>query len=510
MKRKNSNSEDEPQAKKQKLLFRYENGDMNKCNNSFFTNHDYCDVTFCIHTMHNDKNDQVDAKGIDVEEIANYKEYPCFKQFFAPRSKYFKAILFDNQNVDINTKITLDDLDCNTFEFLRDWCYQNKTLFLDKNNVLNILSSSFKYQINILFKQCIDYIRNKWIVDCESLMHFFQCVNNTIPHIRKTIIYNLPRVLNDNEIVKENSVRFYDKIECGAWSTTTYIDILMCLIECNSLYLRPEKIWEMCQMFWQSCCDEMIIRCGFCHCKRLACNIYFNESCRSVACSTCLDFVNQCNKQHHILTEMKDSGDDDHDDIKCRICNSKPTQRNKPFFRCCSFAQDICHDCKDKLQAMKTDDKRKHVNNWTSSCDDIDIDIDFDDKDSTQKFCTLGHQLTEHNDDDLCKFCFANVLFCAECNDRDFQFGDHHQSGASCNGENCKILYKKEVSLMKSIFSRLFSSNQQENLISLQDMSLPFLLRHVVPVLQRFKLVDDSMILKIIIDKNKQCYIHNY
>ena len=53
----------------------------------------------------------------DIETNADYVEYPCFKLFFAMNSKYFETILYKNEKVDGTTKINLDDLDCDTFEF---------------------------------------------------------------------------------------------------------------------------------------------------------------------------------------------------------------------------------------------------------------------------------------------------------------------------------------------------------------------------------------------------------
>ena len=73
---------------------------------------------------------------IDINRINDgieHVEYPCIKPFFSIHSKYFPAICYDNGNTDINSKLKLNDIDCNTFEFIRGWCYPNKSpMFINK------------------------------------------------------------------------------------------------------------------------------------------------------------------------------------------------------------------------------------------------------------------------------------------------------------------------------------------------------------------------------------------
>ena len=153
---------DEPPCKKRRELIHYKQNEID--NSSFFGNSNHCDVVFCIpknlsDTDQSGDNESDEMEDIDFEASGDYVEYPCFKICFAMNSKYFETILYKNEKVDGKTKINLDDLDCDTFEFLRDWCCPNKTSKFNANNVLNILRSSFKYEMNTLFNQCIDYIR---------------------------------------------------------------------------------------------------------------------------------------------------------------------------------------------------------------------------------------------------------------------------------------------------------------------------------------------------------------
>ena len=154
----NPDNDQQPSSKKQHLCTR---------NVGFLKDSKGCDVTFCIplETEINIKDDDHEAEDIDVktDEINNkssleppeykeYKKYKCIKAFFAQHSKYFETILFDNGNITIDDEIKLDDINCETFEFIKYWCYDINVTKLNKNNILHLLVASHKYCINELYK----------------------------------------------------------------------------------------------------------------------------------------------------------------------------------------------------------------------------------------------------------------------------------------------------------------------------------------------------------------------
>ena len=184
----NPNNEDAPPINRRRL--------------SFKDDPKYCDVTFCISfvsVMNNQsksvnnneiedidiKTDQNDSNNnendnrsiISLSEASELKEYPCHKVYFAENSTYFKAILYVNANITIKDKITLKDLNCNTFEFIKKWCY-NKNPILDKNNVLYILVASHKYDITKLELECINFIKNDWITSGFTFNSFLTDISN--------------------------------------------------------------------------------------------------------------------------------------------------------------------------------------------------------------------------------------------------------------------------------------------------------------------------------------------
>ena len=144
--------------------------------------------------------------------------------------------------------------------------------------------------MNTLFKQCNDYIRNEWIIDCASLNKFVKSlvVDGKKPH--PSLLFHLPKILNNNEIVKDFSVEVYQFADIWA-KHIAYIDVLKCLIESNSFYLREDLIWDMCVQFWKNCSDQLQFSCAICCCKRKICD-YNNRccnNCRRKICFKCFD-----------------------------------------------------------------------------------------------------------------------------------------------------------------------------------------------------------------------------
>ena len=100
---------------------------------------------------------------------------------------------------------------------------------------------------------------NEWIVDSKSLIEFLESlvVDDNKPH--PVLMLHLPKILNDNEIVKDFSVYIYESLDYWAVNIE-YIDILKYLMESNSFYLREDIIWDLCVKFWKRCCSQLGFR----------------------------------------------------------------------------------------------------------------------------------------------------------------------------------------------------------------------------------------------------------
>ena len=112
-------------------------------------------------------------------------------------------MLFNNHVSTKETKIKLNDIDAPTFECIRDWCYCNSSLHhsITNENVFGVIVASFKYQIETLLDQCINYTRNEWIKDGESLIDFIDKVQKyDDEHNNPTLIHQLPSIFNKNRI----------------------------------------------------------------------------------------------------------------------------------------------------------------------------------------------------------------------------------------------------------------------------------------------------------------------
>ena len=92
---------------------------------------------------------------------------------FACQSKVFKNILFENinkngtsssNNYDNNKKllVIINDIDINTFKWLKKYCYSINPK-ININNIISIIKMADKYKIEALYEDCINFIINNLI-----------------------------------------------------------------------------------------------------------------------------------------------------------------------------------------------------------------------------------------------------------------------------------------------------------------------------------------------------------
>ena len=486
--------DDKPPCKRQHQIAHYAKDEID--NNSFLNNPKLCDVTFRVPIARsittvddNDRKEENDEmQDIDVN-TNDYVEYLGIKMFFAMHSQYFETILYKNEKVDINMKITLDDLNCNTFEFIRDWCYPNKNAILNKNNVLNVLISSFKYEINTLFKQCIEYIRNNWIVNGESLVEFVQAVsnhNNSKLHKKPALIHNLPLIFNNNKILQEFSLKLSQSMTKD-WN----VDVLKCIIESDSFYLREDLIWRMCAKF----CELYSGMCGFfcqhCECTRMIEDSRICPNCNNIACSKCLEYLSsnyECKSTRCVPTKSEDTT------YTCHVCNICADdiyhQDNNGENGICAY----CHNAMGKLEGKKcVDGKTEHK--WEKR-KELELGLFLGDN------CgELDHPCTKTETEirGFCSFCCRNqgeVNFFSKCiklkNVGKIQM---------CGDENCLEIGRLKMRIIESTMKQLIP------VIRLHNFSFDFFMKNVKNTLQHLDIVSDSKILDILTllyDKKKE------
>ena len=210
----------------------------------------------------NDKNDGIEAKGSqDEEKHVEYKEYSLNSYPFIVHSTVFKTMLIDNNknrnnNKDGLVKIALNDLDVETFEFIRNYCHGLQPK-LEKKNIFKVLLASIKYMIDSMMEKCIEYIRNEWIVDRVPLFTFLKRLSAFENKTNSNIIskQSILKVFNNNKVLQRYACQFWDGEECTDIIKKINSDILILLLQCDSFYMNESIIWRMVVQHIEHCVD---------------------------------------------------------------------------------------------------------------------------------------------------------------------------------------------------------------------------------------------------------------
>ena len=109
------------------------------------------DVTFEVPVSLNDRE-------------STTKEFQCIGSLFAIHSSVFYDRIYNQSpsNSNLDDVITLRDIDCATFDFLRSYVYGLNPYITD-DNVASLLYCANKYQIKALKEACIDCIVKEYI-----------------------------------------------------------------------------------------------------------------------------------------------------------------------------------------------------------------------------------------------------------------------------------------------------------------------------------------------------------
>ena len=114
--------------------------------------------------------------------IEKFKRYECIAGFFAIHSSVFREMLFGSMSQskklssnEDNSVIKLNDTDCQTFEFFRNYFYglnpplprNNSSATLEIGYAVNILYFADKYMINEIKDAMIEHIIRKYINNCK-------------------------------------------------------------------------------------------------------------------------------------------------------------------------------------------------------------------------------------------------------------------------------------------------------------------------------------------------------
>ena len=238
------------------------------------------DVIFCIPIARNAKNDcgetqdnsskckqnknkEIKAMISEEKDSSNsddirYREYALNSFAFIAHSKVFKTMLIDNDkqrnqsnsitnDKDGCVKIVLKDLDIETFEFIRDYCYGLQPK-LNNNIIFKVLVASIKYMTDSMIEYCINYIRNERIVDRCSLFTFLKDLSSFEININCNVISKqlIFKIFNNNKVLQ--------RYACEFWNANVYVtkildyineDILILLLQTDSFYMNESLIWRM-------------------------------------------------------------------------------------------------------------------------------------------------------------------------------------------------------------------------------------------------------------------------
>ena len=175
-------------------------------------------LTIYVKVDHDDNSDdQSDSGSEETKEpkernekinSANYRSYNVQAVPFVKHSKYFaKEIARQSKMIglDGNFTIYINDISVETFEFVNYWIHYFSSK-LDKNNVINLLIASIKYEILVLKEQCIEFIDTKWIVDEKSFFEFLDFLDlfsNDNKNDTIIIINDISEMLKENKMFKK-------------------------------------------------------------------------------------------------------------------------------------------------------------------------------------------------------------------------------------------------------------------------------------------------------------------
>lgn len=251
-----------------------------KSNTKFLSNKKACDVTFLVPRIEtsdslilsDEKEMGLDSSNknngsLDDSDDVSYVEYPCVKAFLCFHSSYFENILYNNQETTVKTKIKLNDIDANTFEFVRDYCYpgSNDSNILTKYNVLNILCASHKYDIKSLFDDCLAFIQTKWLVNGDSLIEFIDYISKDESrcNLYNTIIlHNLKKILFSKPVLEIFSIYFGNHLFIRKMACCISLNVLSHVLECLENVdssIMDEEIKN--HLMWGLIDDEILFTC---------------------------------------------------------------------------------------------------------------------------------------------------------------------------------------------------------------------------------------------------------
>ena len=226
---------------------------------------DKCAATTGLKKQNEDKNNMDGSKKEDDKMKSNgcqkvhvgtnsndlkYKEYSLNSYPFIVHSKVFKTMLVDNNkhrnNSDQQVKIPLNDLDIETFEFIRDYCYGFNPK-LNEKNVFRVMLASIKYMMDSMHEKCVEYIRNEWIVDYKSLFSFLTQLSAFENDTNSNIInkQSILKIFNNNKILQHYACEFAQGDSFPTELQDVNDDILILLLQCDSFYLCESSVWNM-------------------------------------------------------------------------------------------------------------------------------------------------------------------------------------------------------------------------------------------------------------------------
>ena len=84
-------------------------------------------------------------------------------------------------------QIVLNDLYIESFECIRDYCYGLQPK-LNQNIIFKVLLASIKYMMDSMVDNCIDFIKNEWIANKDSLFSFLKQLSDFESSINSNVI----------------------------------------------------------------------------------------------------------------------------------------------------------------------------------------------------------------------------------------------------------------------------------------------------------------------------------
>ena len=113
----------------------------------------------------------------DDNKTVSYCEFNLPRGPLMKNSSVLNAMLLGSDSQ--KDEIVINDIDSCTFTLISDYLQNiekdsKSDILLSETNVFLVLIASDKYMIEVIIKECIDFIRKKWIINKNTLFYWIR------------------------------------------------------------------------------------------------------------------------------------------------------------------------------------------------------------------------------------------------------------------------------------------------------------------------------------------------